>query len=131
MAFGLAFVVPSIYGQIFVAEAGSQRIGDYDATTGAVINASAISGVNWAPEIAVSGSNVFVVDQSSNTVGEYTTSGTALWSAGIANPIGIAVSGSNLFVVTSSSGGNGTVCEYTTSGTLLTASPISGTAVQL
>ena len=57
---------------IYVTDAMYGRVGDY-TNSGAVVNASLISGLGAPTGIAVSGSNLFVVD--GGTVGEYTTSG--------------------------------------------------------
>ena len=49
----------------------------------------------------MSGSNLFVANYGSGTIGEYTTSGATVNAAlvsGLNEPFGIAVSGSNLFV---------------------------------
>jgi hypothetical protein len=54
-----------------------ERIGEY-TTSGATVNASLVSFYN-APTlghgIAVSGSNLFVTNDGTNTIGEYTTAG--------------------------------------------------------
>ena len=77
--------------------------------------------------MAVSGSNLFVVDSfSGGTVGEYTTAGATVNASlisGLNAPIGIAVSGSNLFVTNYNAG---TIGEYTTSGATVNASLITG-----
>jgi glutamate synthase domain-containing protein 3 len=75
--------------------------------------------------IAISGSDLFVANLTSNTVGEYTTSGAVVNASlisGLSGPFGIAISGSNLFVVNYDTG---TVGEYTTSGAVVNASLIS------
>ena len=76
--------------------------------------------------MAVSGSDLFVVNYNNATVGEYTTSGNTVAAtllSGFTNPIGIAVSGSDLFV---SDGGTRTIGEYTTSGGTVDAALITG-----
>jgi hypothetical protein len=78
---------------LFVSNSGSpgitSRIGEY-TTSGATVNASLINtGFNFAYGIAVSGSNLFVVESSANTIGEYTTSGATVNASlitGLGNP---------------------------------------------
>ena len=65
------------------------------------MNASLVSGLNGPTGIAVSGSDLFVANYSTGTIGEYTTSGATVNASlvsGLNDPYGIAVSGSNLFV---------------------------------
>ena len=100
-------------------------IGEY-TTSGAVINALLISGLtNDINNIAVSGTNLFVVDNQDGVIGEYTTSGATVnpsLISGLFYPDSIAILGTNLFVA------NGLgVGEYTTSGATVNASfPSSG-----
>ena len=80
------------------------------------MNASLVSGLGGPAGIAVSGSNVFVANYFTGTIGEYTTSGAAVnpsLISGLTYPEGITVCGSNLFVVVNG-GGSGTIAEYTT-----------------
>ena len=80
------------------------------------MNAALVSGLQTPEGIAVSGSNLFVGNNDTGTIGEYTTSGVTVnpsLVSGLHVPQGIAVSGSDLFVVNQ---GNGTIGEYTTSG---------------
>jgi hypothetical protein len=98
---------------------------------GTMVNASLITGLNEPSGIAVSGSNLFVANISTGTVGEYTTGGAMVNPSlitGLHFPQAIAVSGSNLFVPDSGSGtaGTGKVAEYTTSGAVLNTSLITG-----
>ena len=63
--------------------------------------ASVISGLTVPAYLAVSDSDLFVVNYSSGSVGEYTTSGATVNASlvtGLSKPMGIAVSGSDLFV---------------------------------
>ena len=47
-------------------------VGEYDATTGAAINANFIpTGLNFPSALALSGNNLFVANENINTVGEY------------------------------------------------------------
>jgi hypothetical protein len=105
-------------------------IGEY-TTSGATVNASLLSGLYYPDQIAISGSDMFVVQDSNGTVGEYTTSGATVNASlitGLTNPIGIAVSGSNLFVSSdnNNTAGAGKIGEYTTSGATVNASLITG-----
>ena|SRR5487761_2783409 len=69
---------------------------------------------------------IFIVNHSGNTIGEYTTNGTVINASlirGLNGPEGIAISGTNLFVVNLNSG---TIGEYTTSGATVNAALITG-----
>ena len=84
--------VSSDGSELFVATQGDGDIGAYNATTGAAINASLITGLT--PEyLAVLGSNLYVADFGGK-VAEYTTSGqvvnTSLVS-GLNGPLALAV----------------------------------------
>jgi titin len=86
--------------------------------------ASLITGLNGPLGEVVSGSDLFVVNKSAGTVGEYTTSGAtvnASFITGLDAPEGIALSGSDLFIVEGS-----TVSEYTTAGAVVSAPLITG-----
>jgi hypothetical protein len=56
---------------LFVSNASGDTIGEYDATTGAAINANFITGLTEPFGIAVSGNNLFVLNAGNNTIGEY------------------------------------------------------------
>ena len=54
-------------------------VGEYNATTGAVINANFITGLNGPVGLALSGNNLFVANFGGGTVGEYNaTTGAAI-----------------------------------------------------
>ena len=116
-------------GQIFETNGGNNTIGEYNATTGATVNASLVSaGLNGPAGIAVSGGNLFVANENTGTIGEYNaTTGATVNSAlisGLDQPQGIAVSGGNLFVANE---GDGTIGEYNaTTGTTVNSALISG-----
>src|SRR5215475_12685714 len=107
-------------------------IGAY-TTSGATVNPALISGLQFPTDIAVSGSNLFVVDGDAEAIGLYTTSGATVNPALISlnSPSGIAISGSFLFV----SGNivetptNGTIGVYTTSGATVNPALISAVSV--
>ena len=78
-----------------------------------------ITGLDSPCCIAISGSDLFVANATTATVGEYTTSGTTVNASLITDPVepmSIAVSGSDLFVGYTYGGTYGGVAEYTTSG---------------
>jgi uncharacterized delta-60 repeat protein len=109
-------------GQLFVGVAGSGgSVAEYDGT-GAVVNAGFAS-VASPTAIAVSGSNVFVVN-GANTVSEYSDTG-VLENATLIHRTaidGIAISGADIFV---SDSATGAIAEYTTAGATVNASLIS------
>jgi hypothetical protein len=82
---------------LFVGSFASYTVGAYDATTGAPINASLITGLNRPVGLALLGNNLFVVNQETNngTVGEYNaTTGAAInakFITGLITPVGLAV----------------------------------------
>ncbi|HEY1601311.1 MAG TPA: hypothetical protein VGG64_17040 [Pirellulales bacterium] len=109
---------------------GSGSIGEYNATTGAVIHKTLVTGLtsngnNYPVGIAVSGGNLFVTNL--NSVAEYNASTGALESSslipGVVAPYGIAAFEGNLFVVDAA---QSTIGEYTTSGSAVNASLITG-----
>jgi 6-phosphogluconolactonase (cycloisomerase 2 family) len=119
---------------LFVVDYVAGTIGEYDATTGAVVNAALVSSLGGqAPAgLAVSGTNLFVVKSAAGTIGEYTTSGATVNAAlvsglGLYGPISVAVSGSHLYVTSKGSGGAGTIGDYdATTGAVVNAALVSG-----
>jgi DNA-binding beta-propeller fold protein YncE len=89
-------------GHLYVANfGGTDAIGEYDANTGAVINASLVTGLNEPDYIALDGGNIYVADHGNHRIGEYNaTTGAAINAnlvtglggnqAGV-GPIGIAI----------------------------------------
>lgn len=127
---------PAIYisgNDIFIpyssSSAGNGGVGEY-TTSGATVNASLISGLNGnLGDVAVSGNDIFVVNNSAGTIGEYTTSGATVNTAlitGLNHPLAMVISGNDIFVLNQ---GAGTVGEYTTSGATVNASLISGLGI--
>jgi hypothetical protein len=110
---------------LFVALHFDGKVAEYNATSGATVNPSVVSGLGGdTNDVAVSGSDLFVAH--GNTIGEYTTSGSPVspsFITGLSTPDGIAFSGGDIFV---SNYGNNTIGEYTTSGTALDPALISG-----
>jgi hypothetical protein len=90
------------------------------------VNPALISGLSGPIGIAVSGSDLFVVNFNAGTIGEYTTSGATVNPAlisGLSLPVGVAVLGSDLFVTNEIPG---TIGEYTTAGAPVNVPLISG-----
>jgi hypothetical protein len=113
---------------LLVANYTSGTVGEYDATTGAAINANFITGRNSSFGLALSGNNLFVSDTQIKTVGEYNATTGAVINAnfitGLTGPVGLALSGNNLFV---SNYNAGTVGEYdATTGAAINASFMTG-----
>lgn len=105
---------------LFVTSAGT--VGEY-TTSGAPVNPDLISGLDGRASIAISGTDLFVVnDYYYGTIGEYTTSGATVNASLISGEdlgiTGIAISGNTLFVLNSENNAvnRGIVLEYSTSG---------------
>jgi len=102
-------------GQIFVTNWQNSTVGAY-GLDGTPINPSLISGLNAPTGIAVSGSDIFVVNGGSGAdgyVSEYTTAGEIVNQyliVGLSDPQGIAVSGSDIYVA---NGACGEIGQYT------------------
>ena len=113
--------------KIFVTNFGNDTVGEYNATTGAVINASLLGSGYLPGGIAISGNNLFVANygvDGDSTVGEYNATTGAVINAslvsGLSSIAGIAISGNNLFVADDY---NDTVGEYNaTTGAVINAS---------
>ena len=116
---------------LFVTDYSTGTIGQYDATTGAAVHVSLVSGLDLPGTIAISGSNLFVYDRTNGgRIGEYTTSGATvnadLISGLNSGPDGVAVSGSDLYVTNFNAG---TIGKYTlgaTPGTITSSIPAYG-----
>ncbi len=95
----------------------ANRIGLYNATTGAAISENFITGLTSPNDILLSEDKLYVVDGLANRVGVYNAATGAAINAtlitGLNDPFAIAISGANLYV---SNSGSGTVGKYTTSG---------------
>ena len=98
---------------LWVANGGSGTIGEYNATTGAVINAALISGLNEPTAIVVSGGNLWVANYSGGiqlglgnyeggSIGEYNATTGAAVNADLVDYTGslqgMAMSGGTLWV---------------------------------
>lgn len=130
--------IMSAHAQIFEANEGVGTIGEYDATTGALIG-TPITGLNTPTGLALAGSNLVVANYNgptggnSGSVAEYTTSGQAVSGfspiTGLPQPISVSVSGSDLFVATNGAGNGGAIGEYDArTGAAVNASLIRGLA---
>jgi len=89
---------------LYVANYGAGTVGEY-TTSGALINASLVSGLYHPWGLALSGSTLYVADNGTGTVSAYTVSGASATADGSFTAItgqpqvmGVAVSGSNLYI---------------------------------
>jgi DNA-binding beta-propeller fold protein YncE len=121
--------------QIFVVYAGSQPNEGFIASynlDGTLANASLISGLNFPVSAASSGGYIYEVNNSSITVGKYTTAGATVSSTlftPINYPGAITVSedGTTLFVATTNFNSlDGRIGKYTSSGATINSSLITG-----
>ena len=135
----LTLVGHRLYGsdpEIFLTGIGFAGGGIAGAYTlaGGTLNATLVSGLSDPVGVAVSGSDLFVLDNIKGTVGEYnaTTGATVNASliSGLSDPAGIAISGSMLFLtINNDSAGTAQVAEYTTGGVLVNGALITGLGV--
>ena len=113
--------------ELLVADSGSNEIGQYDATSGAAINPSLISGLNSPEDVEVSGADLYVKNYATGTVGEYTIAGATINASlvsGLSSTGGIAVSAGSLFAANDNSGA---ISQYNaTSGAPIDVSLITG-----
>lgn len=62
----------AVYGNdLFVAISSNKMVGEYNATTGAVINASFVTGLNVPEGLAILGNRLLVASNNDGTVGAY------------------------------------------------------------
>jgi hypothetical protein len=112
---------------LYVVNSASGTAGQYNSNTGTPINSSFISGLGNAQDIAISGNNLYVADNSGNVGAYNATTGASLFSISIGSAAGlatqgIAISGNNLFV----SANNNTVGLYdATTGALINSNFIT------
>jgi hypothetical protein len=82
------------HAQLYVTQL-SGVVSEYDATTGAAINASFITGLMFPGGLAVSGNTLFVANELGTTVGKYDANTGAAINAsfitGLKFPFGVAV----------------------------------------
>ena len=118
---------------LYVSLNGANIVGEYDATSGAAINANLITGLNLPRGLALSGNNLLVSNVGGTTVGEYNATTGAVINATLiapSEPHGLALSGNNLFVLGSTPFvGDAMVGEYdATTGATINATLIPGLA---
>src|SRR5438094_320462 len=127
-AIALSILSNTAHAQLYVSQQAG-RVGEYDAITGAAINANFITGLNNPFSLALSGNDLFVAEFSAERVGKYdATTGAAINANFITGltPAGVALSGNNLFVT--NYGPFGSVGKYdATTGAAINASFITGT----
>jgi hypothetical protein len=97
---------------LYVSDLGNDTVGEYDPSTGdSIAGFTIISGLNDPEALAVSGTNLFVLDASTGIVSQYnaTTGATINGSliTGLNQSGGLAISGGDLYV-----GTDGNVAEY-------------------
>ena len=103
----LLCAVPAANADIYVANNGSDTIGDY-SVSGATVNGALVGALSYPYGIAVSGTDMFVVNNLNGIIGAYTTAGATI-NASLATAyykyaLGIAVDGTNMFVASSNYG---------------------------
>lgn len=113
--------------QVYVGNYYNNSVSEYDATTGQVLNANFITGVNEPEALSLSGNDLYVVNGGSSTVGVYNATTGAAINANLFTeiniPEGILVSGNIVYVTTFA----GTVADYNaTTGAVINDSLISG-----
>jgi len=123
----LAFTASPTHAQLYVTTVNND-VGEYNATTGATINSTLVTGQSNPYGLALSGNNLYVVNYISGGVGEYNaTTGSPInanFITGLHGPSAIAISGNDLFVA--NAGGN-TVGEYNaTTGAAINSNFITG-----
>jgi hypothetical protein len=126
--FGIA--VTDDGSKLFVADYYGETVGEYNAQTGAAIDASLITGLNLPTGIAIAGSKLYVANSGNGTIGEYNLDGSVVNAAlitGFNSPLGIfhlAVFDGDLFVA---DGPTGSVGEYdAASGATINSTLITG-----
>jgi len=132
------FISDSSSAAVSITQSGSDLFVAYNngtieeyTTSGAVVNASLITGLNFSSGggLAVSGSNLFITQGLAGVV-EYGTDGsggsTPTFNSNVNDGIGIAASGSTLFIANHVDGyADGTVGSFDASGTTNNASLVT------
>jgi hypothetical protein len=96
IAIAVLWAMPrNAHAQLYITQ-DNGTVSEYDATTGAAINANFITGLDVPSGLAVKGNTLFVANQGNGTVGVYNaTTGAAINANFITGlqffPIGIAV----------------------------------------
>lgn len=116
---------------LFVVNSYTGTIGEYDAATGATINASFITDLNGPEDLAVSGSTLYVTLTGDARVATYDTNTGALLNGSFivgsfgSYPIGITASGGDIFTTVQTAGA---VSEYNASTGATVAAPLAVTS---
>jgi DNA-binding beta-propeller fold protein YncE len=79
---------------MYVTNFNLGTVSEYNTITGATINSSLISGLDYPEQIALVGSDLYVANEGSGTIGEYDIHGDTINSAlitGLNGPNGLAV----------------------------------------
>lgn len=112
----------AISGNNLYVSYNATTVGEYNATTGAAINTSLIS-LPYAGGIAISGNNLYGIDQGNNAIDKFNATSGALTSTlviGVGAQLGIAISGNDLYVANYA---NDCIGEYdATTGAAINAS---------
>jgi hypothetical protein len=123
--FVVTAAVATARGQIYVSNYGGGVVGEYNATTGATINAGLIH-MGGPVGIVAAGSQLYVASYG-GTIGEYNLDGSAVNAnlvTGLSSIIGLTYANGNLYAA---SAGGGTVGEYNaTTGVAVNATLVSG-----
>ena len=72
----------------------TDRIGEYNISSGTTVNSALVTGLTDVQGIALLDSNLFITQRSGGIIGEYTTSGATVNASlvtGLSSPYGIAV----------------------------------------
>jgi hypothetical protein len=122
-----SFLAQTGWGEIYVANYTLGTVAKY-ANSGAVVNASLITGLTRAAGIALgTNGHLYVADSGKGTIGEYTSFGATVDASlvtGLSDPMGLVLDGNGHIYVASYN--QGTVGEYTVSGTTVNAALIAG-----
>jgi len=111
---------------IYVASQGSGTIGEYDASSGATVNAPLISGLNAPAGIVGYGPDLYVENSGAGEIGQYSANGGTENASLISIAAGanaMAFSYGQLFITNSAAG---TVAQYDTNSTMSNPALISG-----
>ena len=122
---GVTAAVAGIGNTLYVADYTTGTIGTYDATTGAAINASLITGLNGTVSLAISNGELFALNLGTGTVSSYTLAGALVNSNLVtftSGTTGMAVSGNTLYLDSS----NGVGEFDATTGSAINASLVTG-----
>jgi hypothetical protein len=136
LAVGLISAQVAVAANLFVSDSGANNsIGLYDSSTGAVVNASFVTGLHQPHGLVVAGGKIFVTNfagatpgASGSTVSECdATTGAIIdpeFISGLSQPTAITESGGNLYIANLAS--QGWISEYSTSGASVQDPLISG-----